>query len=166
MDACAAHDGQLTAKRKRPDAGLGHRRHSPARLHVMEMKERDFSGALYVVHGEMERQFARLTKHGGGLMPLGNWLRRPDRVQLWVQAKRIIHGLYVLSVSFGAALFSRGSRGSLRGCPENPFSPIRVFAGQSQSILEKPLFLWGFSNWIGNLGWLPTPGFGNFGTAS
>ena len=50
---------------------------------------------LYAVHGEMERQFARLTKHGGGLMPLGNWVRHLNRVRLWVQAKRIIHGLYV-----------------------------------------------------------------------
>lgn len=43
--------------------------------------------ALYAQRGEIERIFSRLSCYGGGLAPLPSWVRRLDRVTLWVTAK-------------------------------------------------------------------------------
>ena len=71
----AASNHQLLTPRKRPDAGLGHRTHHPARLR------------------SIERRFGRLTNFGGGLAPLPNWVRTLRRVRLWVGAKLLIDAL-------------------------------------------------------------------------
>jgi hypothetical protein len=86
---------QLVAERKRPGTDLGHRRHSPGRLRSIELLQHDFGAALYQYRDTVERHFAWLTNHGGGLAPLPNWVRRFSRVQSWVQAKLIIHAIYV-----------------------------------------------------------------------
>jgi hypothetical protein len=91
----AARSGyQLVAERKRPNTGLGHRRHSPHRLRCIDLLQTDFGRELYVRRKDIERQFGGLTNHAGGLAPLPNWVRRIARVRLWVQAKLIIHALY------------------------------------------------------------------------
>ena len=94
-DIAAAGGFQLVAERKRPNAGLGHRRHSPHRLRCIELLKGDFGRDLYVRRKDVERQFGGLTNHAGGLAPLPNWVRRSHRVRLWVQAKLIIHAAYV-----------------------------------------------------------------------
>jgi hypothetical protein len=86
---------QLVAERKRPHTGLGHRRHSEGRLRSMMLLQNDFGRALYACRGDIERQFGRLTSHAGGLSPLPSWVRRAHRVHCWVQAKLVIHAIYV-----------------------------------------------------------------------
>jgi hypothetical protein len=86
---------QLVAQRKRPLSGLGHRRHSPGRLRSIALLQNDFGRALYRCRTDIERQFGWLTNHAAGLSPLPNWVRRLHRVRLWVQAKLIIHAVYV-----------------------------------------------------------------------
>jgi hypothetical protein len=94
-DAALAHGYVLVAQRKRPRAGLGHRRHSSGRLRCIDLLRREFGQALYHLREDIERQFAWLTNHGGGLAPLPNWVRRHHRVQLWVHAKLLVHAVYV-----------------------------------------------------------------------
>ncbi len=86
---------QLVAERKRPGTELGHRRHSPGRLRSIELLQNDFGKALYQCRDDIERSFGWLTNHGSGLAPLPNWVRRLPRIQCWVQAKLIIHAIYV-----------------------------------------------------------------------
>jgi len=85
---------QLVAQRKRPHAGLGHRRHSPGRLRSIALLQNEFGQRLYHHRDDIERRFGWLTSHGGGLAPLPSWVRRYHRVRSWVQAKLIIHAIY------------------------------------------------------------------------
>jgi hypothetical protein len=95
----ALHFGyQLVAQRKRPNAALGHRRHSPGRLRSIALLQTDFGKSLYRCRKDIERQFGWLTNHAAGLSPLPNWVRRQHRVEPWVRAKLIIHAVYVYSV--------------------------------------------------------------------
>lgn len=94
-EAARSVGGQLVAQRKRPGTNLGHRWHSPGRLRSMALMCTDFGRALYQHRGTIERTFAHLTNHAGGLAPLPNWVRRIHRVRLWVQTKLIIHATYV-----------------------------------------------------------------------
>lgn len=98
-DAAAAVGYQLVAARKRPDTGLGHRHHSPARLRSIELLRGNFGHQLYQWRGSIERNFGGLTNFGGGLAPLPNWVRRFKRVRLWAQAKLIINALRVNALS-------------------------------------------------------------------
>ncbi len=92
----ALHTGhQLVADRKRPRTDLGHRRHSPGRLRSMALLQNEFGKTLYRCRDDIERCFGWLTNHAGGLPPLPNWVRRVHRVRCWVQAKLIIHAIYV-----------------------------------------------------------------------
>ena len=86
---------QLVAQRKRPGSGLGHRRHSPGRLRSIALLQQEFGQLLYAFREQVERKFAWLTNHGGGLAPLPNWVRPQSRVQLWIQAKLLIHAIYI-----------------------------------------------------------------------
>jgi hypothetical protein len=94
-DAALRTGYQLVAERKRPQAGLGHRRHSPGRMRSMELLQNTFGKLLYRCRDDIERNFGWLTSHAGGLLPLPSWVRRLPRVRLWVQAKLIIHAIYV-----------------------------------------------------------------------
>jgi len=94
-DASLTVGYQLVAQRKRPKAGLGHRRHSPGRMRSIELLQGSFGRSLYALREDVERKFGWLTNHGAGLAPLPNWVRRLHRVQLWILAKLIIHGVYV-----------------------------------------------------------------------
>lgn len=90
---------QLVAQRKRPHSSLGHRRHSPGRLRSIALLRQEFGQKLYAFREQVERQFGWLTNHGGGLAPLPNWVRRSTRVRRWVQAKLLIHAMYVYLTS-------------------------------------------------------------------
>lgn len=89
---------QLLARRKRPHTGLGHCPQTPGRLRSIELLEGDgeFGPSLHAERDDIERRFGRLTNHAAGLAPLPNWVRRLDRVRLWVQLKLLIHAAYVL----------------------------------------------------------------------
>lgn len=90
----ACHVGhQLVAERKRPKAGLGTRRQSPARLRALALLKTDYGQTLYQQRDEIERKYSGLTNFGGGLAPLPNWVRRRSRVVLWVHAKLIINSV-------------------------------------------------------------------------
>lgn len=89
---CVRRGRQLVAPPKKPQArGPGHRKHEPARLHALEMLRRPFGRALYRLRGRVEGRLGNLTSFGGGLAPLPAWVRRIERVRLWVRAKLIIN---------------------------------------------------------------------------
>ncbi len=89
---------QLVAERKCPKAGLGQRKHSPARLRAMELLRSEFGQALYRVRDGIERNFGGLTTFGGGLAPLPSWVRRLHRVRRWVLAKLITNAVRIQSL--------------------------------------------------------------------
>lgn len=97
-EAATSGGRQLLAPRKRPGTGLGHCRQSVGRLRSLELLEGPgaFGRALHCERDAIERRFGRLTNHAAGLAPLPNWVRRLDRVRLWVQLKLLIHAAYVL----------------------------------------------------------------------
>lgn len=103
-DAALAVGYQLVAERKRPKAGLGHRRHSPGRLRSIELLRQEFGQKLYAFREQVERNFGWLTNHAAGLAPLPNWVRRIGRVRSWVQAKLIVHATYVYLTSTSSPL--------------------------------------------------------------
>lgn len=90
-DAAGRTGHQLVAPRKRPNTGLGHRRHSPYRLHGIDLLQTPFGQALYAQRNQIEQRFAQLTNFAGGLAPLPNWVRRLPRVKQWLKAKLLIH---------------------------------------------------------------------------
>lgn len=92
-DLALANGHQLLAPKKRRGTGLGHRRHSPARLRSIELLATPFGQALYALRPRVERNFGNLTNFGGGLAPLPAWVRRPHRVEIWVRAKLIVSAL-------------------------------------------------------------------------
>jgi hypothetical protein len=94
-DVALSTGHQLVAERKRPRDGLGHRKHSTGRLRSMALLQNEFGKALYRCRDDIERCFGWLTNHAGGLLPLPNWVRREHRIRCWVQAKLIIHAIYV-----------------------------------------------------------------------
>ena len=90
-EAAAAAGHQLLARRKRPNAGLGHCRHSPHRLRGLALLETASGRACYAQREQIERHFGGLTNFGGGLSPLPAWVRRKQRVKLWVQTKLVLN---------------------------------------------------------------------------
>jgi len=92
-DLALANGHQLVAPKKRAGTGLGHRRHSPARLRCLELLQTPFGEQLYGLRTQIERNFGNLTNFGSGLSPLPAWVRRPHRVQLWVRAKLVVSAL-------------------------------------------------------------------------
>jgi hypothetical protein len=92
-DLALGHGHQLIAPKKRRRTGLGHRRHSPARLRSIELLQTPFGKQLYGLRTQIERNFGNLTNFGGGLSPLPAWVRRQYRVEQWVRAKLVLSAL-------------------------------------------------------------------------
>jgi hypothetical protein len=83
----------LAPRRYGPLKGLGHRRHSPARLRAIEAMEHSHTGfgrTLHARRGDIERDFAHLSSAWYGLQPLPTWVRRQHRVELWVTARLLL----------------------------------------------------------------------------
>jgi hypothetical protein len=93
-DIAASVGHQLVAARKRIGRGIGHQRHSPARLRSMELLQSKFGRGLYDLRRNIEHNFGNLTNFGGGLAPLPSWVRRLWRVRTWVHAKLIVSALH------------------------------------------------------------------------
>jgi hypothetical protein len=95
-DRFAAKGRQLLAPRRKRDApGLGHRRHSPHRLHALELLARPFGRDLMRLRRAVERRFGNLVSFGAGLGPLPPWVRRLWRVRLWVEGKLFINAIRI-----------------------------------------------------------------------
>jgi Transposase DDE domain len=97
-DRAHEHNYQLVAPRRPSAKSLGKIRHSPYRLRAVELLEPPcvsggFGRAILAARNGIERCFAHWGNSGGGLSPLPNWVRRPRRVALWVQAKLLINGV-------------------------------------------------------------------------
>jgi len=52
---------------------------------------------------QIERNFGNWTSFGGGLSPLPSWVRRLDRVRLWIQAKLLINAQRIQQKRLAAA---------------------------------------------------------------
>jgi hypothetical protein len=96
--ATAASSGhRLTAPRKRPDTGLGHRPHHADRLRAVTSLEGPTAGTttgpgLLRDRRQVERDFGNLRSFAGGLSRgLPSWVRRHRRVSRWVRAKLLIN---------------------------------------------------------------------------
>lgn len=92
-DAARKHGQQLLAARRYGSRrGLGHHRHSPARLRAIDLLEgpSEFGRNLYRRRREIETRFGNLCSFGGGLTCLPPWVRRLHRVRLFVAAKLLI----------------------------------------------------------------------------
>jgi hypothetical protein len=95
-DLAAQNGYQLIAARQRPKSQLGHRRHSPHRIRSYELLKTQFGKALFRTRVRIEHCFAGLTSFVGGLGPLPFWVRRFNRVRLWLQAKLLINAIRIL----------------------------------------------------------------------
>lgn len=96
----AAHEAgyQLLAAQQRPGQALGHRRHSPHRLCGLQLLRTTFGKELYRRRLRIEHCFAQLTSFVGGLSPLPFWVRRFNRVKLWVHSKLLINAVHHLKL--------------------------------------------------------------------
>lgn len=79
--------------KKQPQVRTSWRRTSEARREAVEVWEQtpQLAKATYKLRTEIERIFSRLSCYGGGLAPLPAWVRRLDRVTLWVTAKIVLY---------------------------------------------------------------------------
>lgn len=103
-EAAASSDYQLLATQQRPGKGLGHRRHSPHRLRGLELLGTTFGKDLYRRRCRIEHCFAHLTSFVGGLGPLPFWVRRFNRVKLWVHSKLLINAVHHLKLHISHAI--------------------------------------------------------------
>ena len=90
-DAAGAVGHQLLAPRKCPEAGFAKYPQSAYRLRGLAQLGTPAGRELHERRDAIERQFGSLPAFGGGLGPLPAWVRRKQRVQLWVQTKLIIN---------------------------------------------------------------------------
>jgi hypothetical protein len=90
---------QLLAPQQRPGKALGHRRHSPHRLRGLELLKTEAGKELYRQRRRIEFRFAQLTNFVGGLSPLPFWVRRFNRVKLWVHSKLLINAIHQIKIN-------------------------------------------------------------------
>jgi hypothetical protein len=95
-EAAARSGYQLVTPQQRPSQSLGHRRHSPHRVAGLELLATAAGKALYRQRKRIEHRFAQLTSFVGGLGPLPFWVRRFNRVKLWLHSKLLIHAVHQL----------------------------------------------------------------------
>ena len=84
----------VVPRRYGPGNAMGHRAQHEARCRSRDMLEQSMSGfgpALFRQRKRIERFFSSLTAAGGGLTCLPAWVRTLPRVEMWVQAKLILH---------------------------------------------------------------------------
>jgi len=93
-DLTGPRNRHLIAPRRR-GRDFGHRPQSPHRLRALSLDEA-LRQRLLSQRGAIERMFANLCNAGGALAPLGAWVRRQHRVELWVEAKMILYCLRML----------------------------------------------------------------------
>lgn len=95
-DAAAEAGYQLVAPPQRTGRRLGHRRQSPNRLRSLALLDIPFGRGLYRYRRRIEHCFARLTSFVGGLGPLPFWVRRFNRVRLWIHCKLLLNAVHIM----------------------------------------------------------------------
>lgn len=98
-DAAASSGYQLLAVQQRPGAALGHRPHSPHRIRSLQLLRTTAGKQLYRQRRRIEHRFAQLTNFVGGLAPLPFWVRRFNRVKLWVHSKLLLSAVHQLLIA-------------------------------------------------------------------
>jgi IS5 family transposase len=93
----AARGGRLLAPRRRPGTGLSARPHHPDRLRaIAELECSPGAAQTHARHRvRIEQTFGHLTNLPFGLSPLPNFVRRLNRVTLWVTAKIALYHLHL-----------------------------------------------------------------------
>jgi hypothetical protein len=94
--AAAARRYRLTAKAKKADRGLGHRRHHPDRVSARARLATPAGQRLYRRRTMAERKFGNLATRPEGLAELPAHVRRLDRVERFVHCKLILNGFRIL----------------------------------------------------------------------
>jgi hypothetical protein len=95
-DWAGGYGHQLVAPPKPSCKALGKIRHSPYRLHGLDLLTRPFGQNLLTIrHCTMERFFGNLGCAAGGLGPLPGFVRTIRRVRRWVHAKLILHAIRI-----------------------------------------------------------------------
>ena len=89
-DAFNNHGVCLLTKMQKKNAGMGHRRQSPARLAAAHAWQ-GIAGYVHTERNQIERYFGQHAVTGGGLGPLPGWVRTLERVRRWVGAKLILY---------------------------------------------------------------------------
>lgn len=96
-ETCRRRGVQLVAARRYgPRRGLGHQRHSPARLRCIDLLEQSHTGfgpQLLAERKSIERLFGALVSAPYGLHALPPWVRHQPRVERYVSAKILIFTL-------------------------------------------------------------------------
>jgi hypothetical protein len=94
-DMTAAKDIKLVApQRIRNAVSLGHRKHSPHRIKMLNRLSSNFVGDLLSSRVGIEHMFGHLTNICCGLKPLPGWVCGLFRVENWVRAKIIFHHIW------------------------------------------------------------------------
>jgi len=101
-DLAFEHGHRLLAPRRKK-GGLGFHYQSPHRLFAMRHLEGGAWPAFHRARTQIERNFGNWSSFGGGLAPLPSWVRRPHRVQLWIQTKLLINALRVQQTALASA---------------------------------------------------------------
>ncbi|MDO8629097.1 MAG: hypothetical protein Q7R41_01280 [Phycisphaerales bacterium] len=73
------------------NAGVGHRKPSPARQRVLELWRTGVAKPIHRQRGAVERIFGNQSSFGGGLAPLPAWVRTLPRVRNGVRGKLVIY---------------------------------------------------------------------------
>jgi hypothetical protein len=93
-ETCRSNEIQLVAPRRYgPGRGVGHHRHSPARLRAIDLLEHSTTGfgpQLIQERKQIERIFGNLSSASYGITALPPWVRRLHRVRQWISAKLVI----------------------------------------------------------------------------
>ena len=95
--AVAARGGRFLAPRRQPDTGLSDRLHHPDRLRaIVELEWQPGAAQAHARHRiRIEQTFGHLTNLPFGLAPLPNFVRRLNRVTLWVTAKIALYHFHL-----------------------------------------------------------------------
>lgn len=80
--------------RYRKAKGIGHRRHSPFRLEMLDRLESKFASDMIRSRVGIEHMFGHLCNLSFGLKPLPSWVRGLFRVENWIRAKLIFYGIW------------------------------------------------------------------------
>ena len=96
-EICFQHGYRLIAPRQK-QGGLGHTQHSMQRRYSISLMENSpaFRQLFHALRTNIERKFGNWTSFGSGLSPLPSWVRRLERVRLWVRAKLCINAARIL----------------------------------------------------------------------
>lgn len=91
-ELAGARQVQLVAPRKDPTGNIGQRAKSAFRLHAIAMLETPGADgrALYKKRTHIERRFSAMSAEAIGLDHLPGFVRSPNRVQRWIDAKMLL----------------------------------------------------------------------------